>query len=392
MGLFRLALALSVLLGHSGGHGFLGLGFLDRQIAVQCFFIISGFYMALILNEKYVGPGRYGIFLQQRFLRLFPTYLILLTIILLIDGSISLARGKPYLSMEPWFTHAPVMTPGSLALLVYANVGVLGQDLIALLQFDPATGQLAFTHAVGSPPLSAHLFFLNRPSWSLGVEFAFYLIAPWLVCRPVAVQAAALIASWAFRSWISHAFGTPWSLFPDNPWAYTFFPPNLGFFLAGSIGYVFYRTYKVQLAAKLPSYQWTFYPFAVFVATYSRLPASNYLFLALIPIVCVMVPVLFAATRNNLRDRLIGELSYPFYLIHEHILFYLKSIFVAINPKNEGHLPFYYAPACVLITLGLAWLFYRFIETRTERYREKLFQRFRQIPSALDPDQWKATA
>src|SRR5450755_3866284 len=101
MGLFRLALAWSVLLGHSGGHGFFGLAFLDRQLAVQCFFIISGFYMALVLNEKYTGPGRYWTFVQQRFLRLYPTYLIILAVILLLDGVISLSSGVPYASMQP---------------------------------------------------------------------------------------------------------------------------------------------------------------------------------------------------------------------------------------------------------------------------------------------------
>ncbi len=53
MGVLRLFLALSVLLGHTRGHGFLGLSFLDRELALQTFFIISGFYMALVLNEKY---------------------------------------------------------------------------------------------------------------------------------------------------------------------------------------------------------------------------------------------------------------------------------------------------------------------------------------------------
>jgi peptidoglycan/LPS O-acetylase OafA/YrhL len=52
MGTLRLFLALSVAFGHFG----MPLGLLTSDIAVQSFFVISGFYMALVLNEKY-EPG-----------------------------------------------------------------------------------------------------------------------------------------------------------------------------------------------------------------------------------------------------------------------------------------------------------------------------------------------
>jgi peptidoglycan/LPS O-acetylase OafA/YrhL len=70
----------------------------------------------------------------------------------------------------------------------------------------------------------------------------------------------------------------------------------------------------------------------------------------------------------------------------------MKSIFVSINHGFEDHLPLLYAPCCAFTTLLLAWLFYRFIETRTERYRESLFRRFRDEPSALDPDKLRGAA
>ena len=43
-------------------------------VSVQVFYIISGFYMALILNTKYVGPGSYRVFIANRLLRIFPAY------------------------------------------------------------------------------------------------------------------------------------------------------------------------------------------------------------------------------------------------------------------------------------------------------------------------------
>lgn len=51
MGFLRLFLALSVIAGHSQStvFGFNGIG---AWYAVQFFFIISGFYMAMVLNEN----------------------------------------------------------------------------------------------------------------------------------------------------------------------------------------------------------------------------------------------------------------------------------------------------------------------------------------------------
>jgi len=362
MGIFRLALAWSVLLGHSGGHGFFGLAFIDRQLAVECFFVISGFYMGLVLNEKYLGPGRYWTFVQQRFLRLYPTYLIILLAILLLDGTVSLVNGTPFASMQPWAENIRVLTPGTVALFIEANLLILGQDVISLLQLDQVTGQLSFFNHTGNPALSVHYFYLNRPSWSLGVEFCFYLLAPFLVCRSAKLQASVLLGSVALRFVLVYLFGD------KTPWTYTFFPPNLCFFMAGSLGYLFYKQYRARMEAALPSYRWTFFLFAVFVVTYNRLPMAHQLYLVLIPLVCVMVPTLFAATRNNHLDRLIGELSYPFYLIHEHVLIYMNSLFA-----NRAQ--WIYAPFCVALTLLLSYLFYRFIELRTERYREGLYKK-----------------
>jgi len=83
MGLLRAALAMAVVLGHtlSGRHR---LMMIDPAAAVELFFIISGFYMGLILSEKYVGPKSFKLFITNRLLRLFPTYLLVLVISVLL--------------------------------------------------------------------------------------------------------------------------------------------------------------------------------------------------------------------------------------------------------------------------------------------------------------------
>ncbi len=73
MGTLRFILALSVAYGHLA----VPLSFPTADVAVQSFFVISGFYMALVLNEKY-GAGSYWLFVSNRLLRLWPTYFVVL--------------------------------------------------------------------------------------------------------------------------------------------------------------------------------------------------------------------------------------------------------------------------------------------------------------------------
>src|SRR5439155_24383428 len=51
MGTLRFLLATSVAYGHAGA--FLGFPLIPGDTAVQSFYAISGFYIALVLNEKY---------------------------------------------------------------------------------------------------------------------------------------------------------------------------------------------------------------------------------------------------------------------------------------------------------------------------------------------------
>jgi peptidoglycan/LPS O-acetylase OafA/YrhL len=363
MGVFRLLLACSVLLGHTGGHGFFGLAFLDREIAVQSFFVISGFYMALVLNEKYTGPGRYGTFLQQRFLRLFPTYLIILFSILLIDATISWVTHAPFGSLKAWYDNIHVITPGAALLYVTANLTIFGQDVTAILQQDQATGQLYLLSDRAHHFVPCGSFILNSPSWTLAVELDFYLLAPLLVCRSVRFQTMVLLSSFILRCAFLYII-----IGRETPWSYCFFPSNLFFFMAGSLGYLFYKRNRSQIEVLASSHSWIFWVFGAIVVTYNRLPYAHQLYLVFLPFVFLMVPLLFAVTRNNRFDRLTGELSYPFYLLHSHVLILMKPLF--IEQKQ-----WLYGPSCVAVTLLLSYLFYRFIELKTEHFRESLYQK-----------------
>ncbi len=109
VGTLRLILASAVLLVHAGSlfrFNITGGG----QVPVELFYIISGFYMALVLNEKYTGPGSARAFYLNRLLRLLPAYWVMavlalaiyLTIYAVTGGGFFAWMAEPLSQAEPW--------------------------------------------------------------------------------------------------------------------------------------------------------------------------------------------------------------------------------------------------------------------------------------------------
>jgi peptidoglycan/LPS O-acetylase OafA/YrhL len=360
MGFFRLLLALSVTTGHMG-KSILGFHQLRPDIAVQCFYIISGFYMALILNEKYNRPHDYLVFIRQRFLRIYPTYAIIVVIIMLVEAVIR--NGSELSCWSGWLKYGPHLGIFAGAYLALVNLTILGQDSLLFLAVN-THGDLYTTAHFQKEAVPCYIFLLCRPSWSLGVELLFYIVAPFLVRQKIALQIGVVLASLAVRIGLAVFLGLG-----DDPWSYRFFPSELSFFMAGSVGYQAYRVYGQQLARFITGKIWLVWLFWLSVFVYSRIPGNEDVrgdcFLI---ITAVMVPVLFAAYKNNARDRALGELSYPLYLLHFLIIYLLAPIY---------HNPFY-TLLCLLLVLLCAYLFYHFVESPLENYRAALLRRERQ--------------
>src|SRR5258708_24774734 len=76
MGTLRTIFALAVAIAHAGG--LRGYWPMNGDTAVQAFYVVSGFYMALVFTEKYstlASPAR--TFWLNRYLRLPPAYILL---------------------------------------------------------------------------------------------------------------------------------------------------------------------------------------------------------------------------------------------------------------------------------------------------------------------------
>src|SRR3954451_18121971 len=123
MGMLRLFLALCVVSQHTKNPFRVKL--LDAGSAVFVFFVISGFYMAMILNEKYTGHGANRTFYWNRVLRLWPAYAI--STILLVTVYVHWDYVE-LLGALPWT---------SVVFIVLSHVTAIGQDLFSLFSFTP---------------------------------------------------------------------------------------------------------------------------------------------------------------------------------------------------------------------------------------------------------------
>lgn len=120
MGVVRVLLAIAVVFQHTYGTQFDG-GFM----AVQLFFIISGFVISFILVELGSYPTVLA-FYKNRVLRLFPIYYVV------AFGSLVLYLGVPLVLNNPspfQEVYQSIDVPGFL-LLIFSNIFIFGQDWI----------------------------------------------------------------------------------------------------------------------------------------------------------------------------------------------------------------------------------------------------------------------
>lgn len=319
MGALRFILALAVVVTHSGP--VFGLRFPHGFIAVQAFFIISGFYMALILNEKYTGAGSYRTFISNRMLRLFPVYWLMLLVTLVlspwmyekfIDGQWGLLSGYVLLWEEMSFQQ--------VAILAFANLFMVVQDWLMFFDMNMISGWFYF---LGNRQAALPLWnmMLIPQAWTLGVEITFYLMAPFLVRRSVPVLAAATALSLLLRGYLHFGLGLT-----SDAWQYQFFPTALGMFLAGALAYKGYAWLRERDIPARTHLIVGLAPVAIAVL-YQFIPGAGVRDWAFYALLACCLPSLFIASHKNHLDRMVGELSYPLYICHFTVIYAVVPLF-----------------------------------------------------------------
>jgi peptidoglycan/LPS O-acetylase OafA/YrhL len=345
MGALRLLLALSVVAGHTSAIRWLPLA--NAVAAVEIFFVISGFYMALILNEKYIGAGSYRIFIANRFTRIYPIYFAVaaVTAILALTLKTEIKLFDPERLAE--------LGAGAKAFIFGSNMTIFGLDSFDFLGIENRALVLAHDGAAYPPPLD-HMRLVPQ-AWSLGPELMFYLMAPLIVRRVrllwiVGFSSLALrIALWQYG-------------LAGRSWGFEFFPTALVFFVLGALLYHAHRTQLFQRWAPVLA-PYAVYATALGLFTYGSLPRALSWTL-----IIASIPFLFYLTKRNPFDRLVGELSYPVYMIHFSIIFAAQGL----APDFERTALF--GGVCALLSIVLGFLIYWQISLPIDRWRDRLTQ------------------
>ncbi|MET4736718.1 peptidoglycan/LPS O-acetylase OafA/YrhL [Bradyrhizobium japonicum] len=315
MGVIRFALALSVVFWHIRGAPF---HLMNAAVAVTLFFIISGFYMAMVINEKYASdePEHWiRMFYIARFWRLYPPYLVMLIVMLFWSW--------PTNAPSPFFSRLP-MSALDQAALIFSNLFLFGQDVhqfLVRVRVENAGPQflLNFVHRANLILLQDNMMAIGH-AWSLAAEAMFYLVAPFFV-RSVRRTMILLAAALAFRFSLLEILGQR-----SGIWGYYFFPGAVCMFLMGSVAYhlrkMIPRTdlHATVGRAALAGFAVWFVSLSIINGVLMESPADWSIdqpkFWVLYITFAASIPFIFEATKRSLLDREIGELSYPLYLVH----------------------------------------------------------------------------
>jgi len=298
MGLLRLFFALGVVIVHS--YSVFGYRVVNSTVAVNSFFIISGFYMALILHEKYIGKkSSYRLFLGNRFLRIFPLYWVIL--LLLFSFS---------------FTKFAILPTQENALKIFLDFAGSSSDfsgnaIMTLLRNTTLIFTTDYFYQNFKDP--GHLLLL--PAWTLQIEVLFYLIAPFIAKLRVFFLILLAVPFGLIT------FSNILPIFHSDLSITYIFLGEFVFFILGMISYELYKLVKkVRIFKDYSLIIFVLILTVIFIYGYFSavdwLPLFKnthlfyYLFLSL------SIPFVFNFSKSKPFDTTFGDLSYPVYLSH----------------------------------------------------------------------------
>lgn len=327
-------MALSVIAGHSRSTVFYFNG-IGAWYAVNLFFIISGFYMAMVLNEKYKDTPVVT-FYKSRALRLYPTYFVGILLSLIISGGF-------------YYDAFISLVDKSKIFFLLQNFFIFGQDAVYLVCSPMKSGAC-------QNPVSMTI---NPPAWSLSVELIFYVVAPFIVKSPK--RTFIYFATGIFYLLVINKLTYPisithFSIAQGASFFYYWYPSSFVFFAMGVFGYQFSKgmvnNYYILAIASFVAASYT-----VTIMPLWQMAAIG-----------MAIPALFSITRKNKFDRMVGEMSFPAYILHFPILTYFE--------RNAEHLKglFSYISIGSMVSICsclLGMVLYMTMERKIDKFRHE---------------------
>jgi peptidoglycan/LPS O-acetylase OafA/YrhL len=272
-GYLRFFLSTLVVLSHLGHPGVINVG----VSAVVVFYMLSG-YVVTHLMTKYFPLSRLRAFYIERFLRIYPTYVVffLLSSLFLLATSYA----------SPSFTPAKII----------ANLTIIPLNYFMFIDVFVVRD-----------------FCVLPPAWSLGAEIQAYLLLPLIIHRSIPVKWIVGLSSLAVFS--AAALGM---LDPDI-WGYRLLPGILFIFLNGAALCKTIRSPELadRFDRMFPILCWIWILLLLLglTVTYHLHPFSCATILGFL----IGLPIVLFTSKSSVRlpyDSMLGQLSYGLFLIH----------------------------------------------------------------------------
>ena len=358
MGTIRFLLALAVVCAHVGKLPFtIPLGSL---LAVQAFYIISGFLIALVWTNKYQRiPNGLSLFYSNRAARIYILYWTVLVISIVIALVIKwLTRDFPdYWSSPP---------RGLLPYTLFTNTWIFGSSwaywlgYASLPNISIDQGSLYFTTEFTSSPWPVWRTMILGPAWTIDLELCFYLLAPFLVSLRLRYILAIIAASLAARfSW--YAMGHN-----GDPWNYRFFPFEIGLFMLGVAAFRVSSMVHWRPGPKVLAMAFAALVGSILGYNMLGLPHGSFNSFAYLFTFAALIPYVFSLTHSWKFDRFLADMSFPLYLVHwpvAGISIYIRDYFLLSLPEYRGLVP-------AAASIAAAALLVIFVERPVERWRQ----------------------
>jgi peptidoglycan/LPS O-acetylase OafA/YrhL len=308
LGTIRFLLALAVVCAHVGRLPFIIQ--LGSLLAVQSFYIISGFLIALVWTNKYerLSSGLF-LFYSNRAARIY----ILYWVVLVASIVVALVTKSLTHDFPSYFGSAPRAV---LPFSIFTNTWIFGSSWAYWLGYDvPANlnvddGSLYFTMDYTSLPYPVWRTLILGPAWTLDLELCFYLLAPFLAGLRLRYIFAIIAASQLARfSWYAMGHDV-------DPWNYRFFPFEIGLFMLGAAAYQVSRILAWQPNPKILVIVFAALVGSIIEFDSLGLSHSSFNSFLYLLVFAALIPYIFNLTRSWTFDRFLADMSFPLYLAH----------------------------------------------------------------------------
>lgn len=351
MGTVRTLLALAVVFAHC--YGFMLTG---GMLAVQIFYMISGYLMSLILlNEKSYRNLRSFYF--NRALRLFPIYWFIALLSLFLNIYFYSIGQDSF-----FYIYKEIDLWGSV-LMFLSNFTLIGQDWLMFTGI--VDGEYGFITNLYDTDLSIDDGLLVPQAWTLGLEISFYLIAPFILNNKKR-WLALLFGSLCIKIFLIYlGIGT------SDPYSYRFFPAELSLFLLGVFAHqILLPIYERKRYLKNTNLVSSITTLTIFIViSYSVIFGTSF-YSAFLMILYVLFALPFIAIfqQKSKLDNWIGNLSYPIYICHMLVI----VLFDNLGKRYGFYKDIEYFLGIFISTIILSILLEIFINRRVNKLRAKV--------------------